>query len=449
MKSSLFTRILLSMLALMSFYYAMFYYASTQSYLETIVKNTATELRLLNYVILSEANIDDDGLSMPEEVREPRFETFESGIYGYISDINGNILWSSYSAHSLDIDKNILIPSKIKTGREEYKETDQYYTTHYIVHWEITANQPQHVVFTVLMDNAPIIERYSDFQFSIHRWLIISIVILTATMLLALYWSFTPLRRMANEIADIRSGNKAHISSDYPVEIKNLSSNINTLLEVEKKQRERYHNTLSDLAHSLKTPLAVVKTQIESNSDTPTKEHIIREQTERMEDIIKHQLQRAVFNVSNQHHTSIELKPTVEKITGALQKVYADRDILFNTLIEPNTTFKGDERDLMEVLGNIMDNACKACQTAVEIRAQVSDRKLIIEIHDDGQGIISEQRSEIIKRGNRLDTRHQGQGIGLDVATDIIHSYEGDLSIDTSHLGGALFRIELPILSIN
>ena len=112
--------------------------------------------------------------------------------------------------------------------------------------------------------------------------------------------------------------------------------------------------------------------------------------------------------------------------------------------ITDDAQFKGDQRDLIEVLGNLLDNACKACVNTVKIDSQLNDDGLIINIHDDGGGIPLELREQLIKRGLRADTRDSGQGIGLDVARDIIESYQGHIVIEDSPLGGALFQINFP-----
>ena len=253
-----------------------------------------------------------------------------------------------------------------------------------------------------------------------------------------------PLRKMALDIKQIESGQKNKLSKNYPIELRGLSHNLNTLIETEKQQRERYHNTLADLAHSLKTPLAVIQAELESDRGANDKEVLINEQSKRMQEIITHQLQRAVIATPNQLRNKISVAEPIKKINGALTKVYADKNISIEQEVATNTTFQGDQRDLMEIVGNITDNACKACNRSVEIKAHMNGNKLIIEIHDDGPGIPKEQQAHILKRGQRLDSMTSGQGIGLDVVRDIIISYEGELEIHDSPLGGALFRMVLP-----
>jgi two-component system sensor histidine kinase PhoQ len=138
---------------------------------------------------------------------------------------------------------------------------------------------------------------------------------------------------------------------------------------------------------------------------------------------------------------SFDIEKSVTRIITALKKVYASKNITFETDIEDNCKFKGDQRDLMEVIGNVLDNGCKASNKLILIEAKQLDDQLIISIHDDGDGIAKELRPQLLKRGQRADSRHPGQGIGLDVVRDIIENYQGEFAIDQSPLGGALFKL--------
>ena len=166
--------------------------------------------------------------------------------------------------------------------------------------------------------------------------------------------------------------------------------------------------------------------------------------TRRMDEIIKHQLQRAVVVSPHGLIEAISIESCVDRLVSAMKKVYAEKHLAFEINIAENAVFKGDQRDLMEVLGNLIDNACKASNSKVAVTANNMPPGLNIEIHDDGSGIPISSRENLIKRGHRADTRYVGQGIGLDVANDIVGSYNGKLEIAQSLLGGALIIIRLP-----
>jgi len=295
----------------------------------------------------------------------------------------------------------------------------------------------------VLEDSATTLAKIAQFQNSIARLLTIGALALVAALMIVLRWGTLPLRRLARDIKAIENGQQQHLKGHYPVELQGLSRNLNALIDTEQQQRERYQNTLADLAHSLKTPLAVIRVELETGARDDS-HRLIEQQSQRMEDIITHQLQRAVIAAPNTLSERIPVAPVVTQLSTALGKVYAGKAIAIEQQVDAAAHFLGDKRDLMEVLGNIADNACKACQRRVKICADQHQGMLRLQIHDDGDGIDESLRDSVLQRGQRLDQKSPGQGIGLDVVNDIVSSYQGQLSIAQSPLGGALFTLLLP-----
>ena len=174
-------------------------------------------------------------------------------------------------------------------------------------------------------------------------------------------------------------------------------------------------------------------------------QQIAAEQVARMNQVVTYQLQRAVSSQQQGSHQRADLEPIVQRLLNALQKVYADKNISVTVELAPQSIFAGDEQDLMEVIGNITENAFKYGKSKVTIRSETQGQRLIIKIADDGNGVPEEQQTRILERGHRLDTSLPGQGIGLAVAADIIHSYDGKINVSSSHLGGAQFNLSLPL----
>jgi two-component system sensor histidine kinase PhoQ len=441
--NTLFGRLLVASLLLLTLFFSLLGYIVDQLFSENIIGSKQEQLRLQNYVLLSSAQFgENDNIELPDELREARFDEFESGLYGYISDQRGNILWNSYSAHTLTINPSLLKTDNPEPGKAEFRETDHYYVYHYSVLWEFIEDQPTLLTFSVLEDNTPTREKVARFQQSLRLWLAIIGITLIIILLLVLRWGTYPLRQLAIKLKQVENGESSRLQGKYPRELRGITDNLNELLDIEQRQRQRYHATLSDLAHSLKTPLAVIQAELESSS---TDQCVINEQTRRMDEIINHQLQRAVVTTPHKLAETTAVQGCVEKLANALAKVYCDKAISFKFFIDEQAYFKGDQRDLTEVLGNLLDNACKACVNTIKIEASCSDNLLLITIHDDGEGIPVDQRENLIKRGSRVDTRHSGQGIGLDVARDIIESYQGKIRISDSPLGGAQFQISFPL----
>ena len=250
---------------------------------------------------------------------------------------------------------------------------------------------------------------------------------------------------MARDLKQIESGEKNQLTEDYPKELQGVTNNLNVLIETERKQQDRYRTTLGDLAHSLKTPLAVIAGIMQALSTRPkdTKQQLeaVDEQLVRMNQIVSYQLQRAVqSNSGSALAKQVPVMPIAIKVLDALQKVYRDKAVVVQTQLAADAVFHGDERDLLEVLGNVLDNAFKYGHSQVRISAETKAHNppgLQIVIEDDGPGISAEKQEFVLQRGARADTLVQGQGIGLAVVTDIVDSYDGTIEVAFSDLGGA------------
>ncbi|UCL90019.1 GHKL domain-containing protein [Pseudomonas sp. HS-18] len=226
-----------------------------------------------------------------------------------------------------------------------------------------------------------------------------------------------------------------------------LTDSVNRLLESERAQRERYRNSLGDLAHSLKTPLAVLQGVSETLADQPQNREqmqVLQTQIERMSQQIGYQLQRATLRKSGLIRHRAALDPLLDTIAGALDKVYHDKRVKLERDIPPGLALPLEKGALLEMLGNLLENAYRLCLTTVKVSARKEGRMFELIIEDDGPGVPASQRERILKRGERLDTQHPGQGIGTAVVKDIIDSYDGELALEDSALGGACFRIRLP-----
>jgi two-component system sensor histidine kinase PhoQ len=170
----------------------------------------------------------------------------------------------------------------------------------------------------------------------------------------------------------------------------------------------------------------------------------LEEQIQRMDHIVAHQLQRAATAGGSPSRKPILLEPTVNKLCRALGKVYQEKQIRFEPHLPADIKLRVDEGDLMEVLGNMLDNACKWCQQRVRIDVKLDKSRARFTIADDGPGIDQSQIDMILQRGGRVDESKPGQGIGLSVVVDIIEAYKGKIVVSQSHLGGAAFSFDLP-----
>jgi two-component system sensor histidine kinase PhoQ len=257
-------------------------------------------------------------------------------------------------------------------------------------------------------------------------------------MYLVTRWSLRPLQMIGLEVQAIEDHRQAGFEQEYPSEIAPLTENLNILLKREQYQRQRYRNAMDDLAHSLKTPLAVLTGIGDQARLDAAQIETLREQTERMNQIVSYQLQKA-GNLSDVSISKpIDLVVIIEKLLSALEKVYQEKAIRVQRSLPDSMALRMDEGDCLEVVGNLLDNAFKYGRQQVFVSAAVDDdrRTLQLIIEDDGDGLEQRQIEQILNRGTRLDEATEGQGIGLAVVADIVESYNIELNFSRGEAGG-------------
>ena len=255
---------------------------------------------------------------------------------------------------------------------------------------------------------------------------------------LILRWGLAPLGRLEVELAAIEGGEQAEVTGEYPRELAPLAGRLNRLVEQERARQQRYREALADLAHSLKTPLAILRSE-QFGDDYAQR---VNEQVTRMDHIVQHQLNRAALRGSIELAAAIALKPIAERVLAAMQKVYAGRGLTFTLDCADDVAWPLDEGDAFEVLGNLLDNAGKFAQHHVALSLRRDDAGLLMIVADDGPGF-GDEPERALQRGIRLDehTDKPGQGIGLAVAADIVDAYGGTIQLGRSTFNGAEVRI--------
>jgi two-component system sensor histidine kinase PhoQ len=267
-------------------------------------------------------------------------------------------------------------------------------------------------------------------------------------MAILLRWSLKPVRRLEVEIKEVEAGQREQLSEAWPRELAAVTTNLNALLEGERTRVKRYRDTLGNLAHSLKTPLAVMRQTLGSGS-LPGKAALDTE-IDRMSGIIEHQMKRAAASGGVLlGQAPVDVAPIVTELRVALLKVYGNKDLLFATDVVEGAQFIGDRADLTELLGNLLDNACKWAKSQVRIQVAIdaaagSRTALHLVIEDDGPGIAEADRARVLVRGGRADEATPGHGLGLAMVHDTVALYGGTMHIDASQLGGARFDLKLP-----
>jgi two-component system sensor histidine kinase PhoQ len=416
-------------------------------------RSIENELSAYSYSILAVAEVEQGKLVMPEALIENQFNVSDSGLYAFISapdshqkssdaqhEVDDVFLWSSQSLLTINISEQQL-PEEIailSTGEKSFYTIEINALSHFIYSYAVSFTEDDvdfPLIVHIVRDKKTFLQLISDFKQQLWFGLAILMGIILLLQLVWLKWTLKPLSTLEHEIKAIEQGRAEKLTSLYPKELSKLTTQLNQLLVTEQKQRQRYRNALSDLAHSLKTPLAVLQAQRDISV-------VNQEQITRINSTIDHQLKRAQSAGHSSWLLGIEVKPVVEKLLNTLAKIYHAEQKKLEVNFTGKLTFKGDEADLLELLGNLLDNAYKAAKSTIRLTISQQNDTLTMCIEDDGIGIQPLQITKILERGVRADTYKAGHGVGLAIVRDLVESYQGELQITNSVLlGGAQFTL--------
>lgn len=399
--------------------------------------------------LVAAADPDGPESAAPTALLDTRLDTPGSGLYAEIRSASGETIWRSQSATGAQVQ----FGPPLEAGARQFMFTEVAGTqarlavsSRSIVWDDIKGAR---FTFSVASSLDPYYEQVAAFRQQLIGWFTGLAIALVATLAMLLRWMSQPMRRLESEIKEVEAGERDRLGDAWPLELTPVTSNLNALLEGERTRIKRYRDTLGNLAHSLKTPLAVMRqslTRVESGTKA-----VLDVEIDRMTDIIEHQMKRAVTSGGVLlGQTPVDVSPVITELRAALLKVYGNKDLLFETAIESSAQFIGDRADLTELLGNLLDNACKWARGRVRIQANVDSpaidtrKALHLVIDDDGPGIAEEDRARVLQRGGRADEATPGHGLGLSMVHDTVALYGGSMRIDSSSFGGAHFELRLP-----
>jgi two-component system sensor histidine kinase PhoQ len=392
------------------------------------------------YLLLAGAELDAGGkLVMPVAFPEPRLSLPGSGLYANVVNTAQREEWQSASS----VGSTPPFQRSVGVGQwrnETLSAGDHaYLAVGYGVSWAGRA-QAAPLVLSVLEDKAEFDHEIGVFGRTLWAWLGGAALLLLLSQTLLLEWGLAPLRRVAHEIRRVEQGEQAEVAGSYPMEIAALTDNLNTLIRQERVRQTRYKEALSFLAHSLKTPLAVLRTAVNEPAQLPA---AVTQQVARMDDIVQHQLGRAAASGSARFAPYLPIAPILGRIRDSLTKVYSEKGLTFTLECPSELDWRIDEGDAFEMLGNLMDNAAKWARHRVVVSTWREADRLRIRVEDDGPGFSDTQ--SILQLHVRGDEQVPGHGVGLAVVNDLVASHEGELNLSRSALGGARLDIVLPV----
>jgi len=402
-------------------------------------------LQLIIYSLLAAVDQDRQGLSLTvsgDRLFEPSLVTRNSGLYALLYDQQKREIWRSESI-------TIGFPPSGATalGEWEFQIIEHlatpYFRLDFALQWPDVNSKLQRYDVVVWRNAVEYFEQLSRFRQTLWTWLIVTTFLLLVVMYFVTRWSLRPLQKIGLEVKAIEDQKQSGFEQDYPDEIAPLTENLNILLKREQYQRQRYRNAMDDLAHSLKTPLAVLTGLSDQSAINQSQIETLREQTDRMNQIVSYQLQKATSAADIRISKPVDMVKIINKLLSALEKVYQEKSIVVERNLPAQMLLRMDEGDCLEVVGNLLDNAFKYSNKRISIESLGSgDKSMTLVIEDDGTGLADVEIDQILNRGTRLDQATEGQGIGLAVVADIVKSYNIELDFNTAKLGGLRASLE-------
>jgi signal transduction histidine kinase len=263
-------------------------------------------------------------------------------------------------------------------------------------------------------------------------------------------WGLRPLDRARRGLADLRSGKQSRVEENLPAEIEPLVKELNALLDSNQEIIDRARTQVGNLAHALKTPLSVVINEARATGGPFGVK--VAEQGEIMRQQVNHYLDRARIAAQVDVIGVItEVNPAIARLVRAMNRIYSDRGLAISSDGPTLARFRGEQQDLEEIVGNLVDNACKWGRSRVTVTTEYAAPKggaeagrLTITIDDDGPGLSPAEMEQATERGRRLDESKPGSGLGLSIVTDLVALYRGAFRLDRSPLGGLRAAVDLP-----
>lgn len=442
MKFSIHSRILFSALVILILFMSLTGFVLEKSFRENMEQGQREYLQTQIYTLLATAEINDETnqLQLPEEITEPRLNFPESDLYARVLKINDKVIWQSKSV----LNTKLPFPSKIRMGEFSFankkKGVNKFALANFTTIW-ITDKKELAYVFQVAEDEKVINLQITNFQQNLWGWLIGVSVILIILQTIILGWGLKPLRYVANDLRKIEKGEATNLTGKYPKEINLLTNNLNQLLNSSQQQLKRYRDALGNMAHSLKTPIAVLQGIMDTT--TIKEKSTANKQLKIINSIVEYQLQRAATVGRLELTEAILLLPVTKKIISSLDKVYKEKKTQTQINISDTLKIKVDKGDLFELLGNLIENAYKWCDKTVSLSAINTNDNTQIIIEDDGPGINKKEKDNILLRGKRADQNTPGHGLGLAMVNDMLLLYKGSMQISESSMGGAKIIIKI------
>ncbi|MEO1037937.1 MAG: ATP-binding protein [Pseudomonadota bacterium] len=426
--------------------------ALTALFRQTVLSDLDDRLGGVAELLLFSAEIGDDGsLAVLGEPTDPLYTQVFSGRYWQIRPVSNANPAEALRSRSLWDEQLALPPALLARARARPGEPVSGGATgpddeplRLLLRTVQLPGVAEPFVIAAAEDRRPADRRVQRFAMAAAGLFGLFAVTLAAGIVLQVRLGLGPVLRMVDSVADVRDGAAERLSGRYPQELYPLANELNALMDHSNEVVERARTHVGNLAHALKTPITVLSN--EAREDDAALAEVVRRQTALMTEQVEHHLQRARAAArARAIGARTPVAPVVGDLARTLQRIYAARDISITADIDEKLVFRGERQDLTDMVGNLLDNACKWARASVRVSAAAGEAgRLIVTLDDDGPGLAEAERRHVLERGVRLDEKTPGSGLGLAIVNDLARAYGGGLSLDASPGGGLRAALDLP-----
>ena len=406
--------------------------------------------------LVADVSAPEETEKLPQSLGEPLFDLPLSGWYWQTTRLSGpkpevkssRSLWDSGLPHLEDLN----VPTGPDGTRKRYVTGPEDQRLR-LVERTVDLGEEGRYLVAVAGDAQEVEDEAQSFDRALAITFGVLAVVLLLTTMFQVRFGLAPLKRISQSLAAIRAGTSERLEGQFPEEIAPLARETNALIDANREIVERARTHVGNLAHALKTPLSVIVNEAVSRADDPLAAKV-REQAAVMRDQVQHHLERArIAARATVIGTVTEVAPVVVALARSMEKIHRDRGIAIDIEVAPEARFRGERQDLEEMIGNLVDNACKWAQSRVAIEviatganpgAAASTLRVVVD--DDGPGLTPTERENVqaARRGNRLDETKPGTGLGLSIVVDLAALYGGVLTLGTAPIGGLRTELVLP-----
>lgn len=390
-----------------------------------MVDDTRAQLNIFMDEIAAQLEVNNQGqLSLATALSDPRFNRPYSGLY-----------WVAFTNQTVERSRSLWDKTITYQGptHEAIGAREEPLITLEKTLYLPESPKPIHVVIGI--DKAPLEKSLQTLMSQL--WVILGLLFagILMVILIQIAWSLSPLTKLQRELAELKAGKKTSLEEEYPKEISPLIADLNALLFHYQELLERARNHAGNLSHALKTPLSVLRNELQSLEPATQKQ--LSPPIEQIQQHIDYHLGRARM-AGSMNILSVKSNPALrtDAITMAFDKVYAARKVSLINELDSELYVAVEQTDLDEMLGNLLENSYKWANSMIRVHAHSDKEYMHILIEDDGPGIPAELLTRVTQRGVRLDETTPGSGLGLNIVSEMAHSYRGNLSLGSSALGG-------------